>query len=106
MKKFFGIVALASVIIAQAFTQAANAAQASVRSKKHRLDPPSVPSIMVNETGMPVIMQGLERPKRAIQDRHHTNNEAERRVNIPRGSAPVSSVGGFPKISSGLGFAS
>lgn len=46
-------------------------------------------------------MQGLERPKRAIQDRPHSNKEAERRVNIPRGSAnfvpQVSSMGGLPR---------
>jgi hypothetical protein len=56
---------------------------------------------MVDETGTPVIMQGLERPKRAIQDRPRTNKEAERRVNIPRGSAsfvpPTSSMGGLPR---------
>jgi hypothetical protein len=73
--------------------------EASARSKKHRLEPSSVPSIMVDETGTPVIMQGLERSKRAIQDRPHINKEAERRVNIPRGSAnfvpPVS--GGLPR---------
>jgi hypothetical protein len=77
------------------------AEEASSRSKKHRLEPLSVPSIMVDETGTPVIMQGLEGPKRAIQGRPHTNKEAERRVNIPRGSAnfvpPVFSMGGLPR---------
>ena len=68
---------------------ASGAEQAGARSRKHRLDPPSVPSIMVDETGTPVIMQGLKRPKRAAQDRHHANKEAERRVNIPRGSAAL-----------------
>jgi hypothetical protein len=74
--------------------------EASARSKKHRLEPSSVLGIMTDETGTPVIMQGLERPKRAIKDRPHRNKEAERRVNIPRGSAnfvpPVSS-GGLPR---------
>ena len=104
MKKFFGIVALASIIIAQAFTQAANAAQASARSKKHSLEPSSVASIMKDETGTPVIMQGLERPKRAIRDRHHANKDAERPANISRGSAtfipPVSSMQGLPRTPS------
>jgi hypothetical protein len=97
MKKSLGIVALAFVIIAQAF----NTAQASARSKKHRLEPASVSSIIKDETGTFVVMQGLERPKRAIGNRHHTNKEARRRVSIPRGSAyfilPVSSVGGLPE---------
>jgi hypothetical protein len=83
------------------------AEQASARSKKPRLEPSSgpsvisVPSIMVDETGTPVIMQGLERPRRAIQGRHHIKKEAERRTNIPRGSAtfvpPVSSIGSLPR---------
>jgi len=92
MKKSLGIIALAFVIIAQAF----NTAQASARSKKHRLEPAYVSSMIWDESGTPVIMQGLERPKRAA-DRHHTNKQAKRRVNIPRGSAnfiwPVYSVG-------------
>jgi hypothetical protein len=87
MKKSLGIFALAFVIIAPALTQAADAAQASARSKKHRLEPAYVSSIIKDETGTPVIMQGLERPKRAIGNRHHTNKEARRRVSIPRGSA-------------------
>jgi hypothetical protein len=79
--------------------------QVSARSKKHRLvEPSSVPSIMVDETGTPVIMQGLKRPKRAIQDRRYANKQAERRVNIPRGSAtfipPVASGGGLPRTPS------
>jgi hypothetical protein len=97
MKKSLGIVALAFVIIAQAF----NTAQASARSKKHQLEPASVSSIIKDETGTSVVMQGLERPKRAIGNRHPTNKEARRRVSIPRGSAyfilPVSSVGGLPQ---------
>jgi hypothetical protein len=56
---------------------------------------------MKDETGTPVIMQGLERPKTTIGDRHHTNKHAERPVKIPRGSAtfipPVSSVGSLPR---------
>jgi hypothetical protein len=71
--------------------------QASARSKKHRpVRPPAVPSIMVDETGTPIIMQGLERPKRAIQGRRYTSKQAERRVYIPRGSGtytpPISSA--------------
>src|SRR5271165_388271 len=66
MKKSLGIFALAFVIIAPALTQAADAAQASARSKKHGLEPASVSSMIRDESGTPVIMQGLERPKRAI----------------------------------------
>jgi len=50
--------------------------QASARSKKHRpVRPPSVPSIMVDETGTPIIMQGLQRSKRTIQGRRHWSFE-------------------------------
>ena len=81
------------------------AEQASARSKKHRaVRPPSMPSIMVDETGTPIIMQGLKLPKRAIQGGRYTNRQAERRVYIPRGSAtyipPISSSGGLPRTPS------
>ena len=79
--------------------------QASARSKKHRpVRPPTVPSIMVDEAGTPIIMQGLERPKRVIQGRRYTSKQAERRVYIPRGSGtyipPISSAGGLPRTPS------
>jgi hypothetical protein len=78
------------------------AEQVSARSKKHRhVKPSSMPSIMVDESGTPIIMQGLERPKRALRGRRYTNTEGGRRVYIPRGSAtfipPVSSIGGLPR---------
>jgi hypothetical protein len=85
----------------------AGAEKASAQSQKYGLDPLSVPNIMVDE-GTPIIMQGLKRPQRATQGRRHTNKEAERpkkeaerRVNIPRGSAsfvpPISSVTPLPR---------
>jgi hypothetical protein len=59
---------------------------------------------MVDETGTPIIMQGLERPKRATRDRRYTSKQAERRVYTPRGSAtfipPISSGGGLPRTPS------
>jgi hypothetical protein len=80
------------------------AEQASARSQKHRLHPSSVPNIMVDETGTPVIMQGLERPKRAIRERGNTNKEAERpkkeperRVDIPRGSSNFVAPAALPR---------
>jgi hypothetical protein len=76
---------------------ALGAQQASARAKKHRVEPSSFPSIMVDETQTPVIMKGLERPKRAVGERHHESNEAERRVNIPRGSANFVPTGGLPR---------
>src|SRR3974377_140154 len=51
--------------------------QASARYRKPRLHPSSVPSIMVDETGTPIIMQGLERPKRAIREKRHVKKEEE-----------------------------
>src|SRR6202045_373837 len=67
------------------------AEQASAASKKQPLDGSSVPNIMVDE-GTPIIMQGLERPKRASQGRRDTSKETERKtterhIKIPRGSA-------------------
>jgi hypothetical protein len=77
---------------------------ASARSQKHRLPPSSVPNIMVDESGTPVIMQGLERPKRAIRERGNTNKEAERpekeperRANIPRGSSSFVAPAALPR---------
>ena len=75
---------------------AAGADQASARSQKHRLDSLTVPSIPVDATGTPVIMQGLEQPKKAIEDRHRGRNEpkeAKRPVHIPRGSASLVPAG-------------
>jgi hypothetical protein len=76
------------------------AEQASAQSKNYRVEPSSVPNIMVDETETPVTRQRLERSQKDVQDKHHTN-KAERRVKIPRGSAnfvpPVSSTGGLPR---------
>ena len=75
--------------------------QASARSEKHRLDSPPLLGIMKDESGTPIIMQGLERPNRVSQDKHYSKKAAERRTSIPRGSAsyvpPISSVGGLPR---------
>jgi hypothetical protein len=75
---------------------ASGAEQASARSQKHRVDSLTVPSIPVDATGTPVIMQGLEQPKRAVDDRHRGRNEpkeAKRPVHIPRGSASLVPAG-------------
>jgi hypothetical protein len=70
--------------------------QASARSQKHRFNSLTVPSIPVDATGTPVIMQGLEQPKKAVEDRHHGRKEAKeakRPVYIPRGSASLVPAG-------------
>jgi hypothetical protein len=72
---------------------ASGAEQASARSQKHRFDSLSVPSIPVDATGTPVIMQGLEQPKNAVEDRHHGKKEAKRPVYILRGSASLVPAG-------------
>jgi hypothetical protein len=58
----------------------------------------------VDESGTPIIMQGLKLPKRAVQGRRYTGKQAERRVHIPRGSAtfvpPISSAGTLPRTPS------
>jgi hypothetical protein len=75
------------------------AEQASARSQKHRFDSLTVPSIPVDATGTPVIMQGLEGPKRTVEDRHHGRKEAKepkeakRPVYIPHGSASLVPAG-------------
>jgi hypothetical protein len=73
--------------------------QASARSQKHHFDSLTVPSIPVDATGTPVIMQGLERPTKAVEDRHHGRKEAKRPVYIPRGSASLVPAGpsGLPR---------
>jgi hypothetical protein len=79
------------------------AEQAAAAPNKHRVEALPVPSMMVDETGTPVIKQGLERPKGATQDRHrhHTNRSADRRLNTPRGSPtfvlPVAETQGLPR---------
>jgi hypothetical protein len=87
--------ALKAFVVGLVLVFCAAGEQASARSKKQRVEPSSVPSIMVDET--PVIMQGLRRPKRAVADRHHANKKAERPVNIPRGSGYVVPSGGLPR---------
>ena len=75
---------------------ALGAGQASARSQKHHFDSQTVPSIPVDATGTPVIKQGLEQPKRAVEDRHRGRNEAKeakRPVHIPRGSASLVPAG-------------
>jgi hypothetical protein len=75
--------------------------QASARSKKHRLDPPSLLGIATDASGTPIIMQGLERANGVSHDQHHSKKSAERRTVIPRGSAsyvpPIFSAGGLPR---------
>jgi hypothetical protein len=77
------------------------AEHAFARSKKHRIEPSVVPSMMLDEGGTPIIMQGLERPKRPVEDKDHPTNRAERLSKIPRGSSgtvppPVPSPRGGP----------
>jgi hypothetical protein len=78
---------------------ALGAGQASARSQKHHFDSLTVPSIPVDATGTPVIMQGPERPTKAVEDRHHGRKEAKRPVYIPRGSASLVPAGpsGLPR---------
>jgi hypothetical protein len=90
--------ALAIVLVFSSF----GAEQAVARSKK-QVEPSSGSSIMVDE-GTPIIMQGLERPKRAVQGgtkEATKEQEPGRRVHIPRGSAsfvpPISSVTPLPR---------
>jgi len=72
---------------------ASGAEQALARSQKHRFDSLTLPSLPVDATGTPVIMQGLERPKKAVEDRHYRRKEAKRPVYVPRGSASLVPAG-------------
>jgi hypothetical protein len=88
---------------------AGGAEQASARSRKQPVEP-AVPSIMVDDSGTPIIMQGLERAKRrpvpenkrpVAQDEDQANKRADRPIKIPRGSSsyvppPVPSPSGGP----------
>jgi hypothetical protein len=78
--------------------------QALARSKKHS-PPPSVPSLAVDDTGTPIIMQGLQPARRTVVGRPPATNEAtreaKRHVHIPHGSPgfipPISSMGPLPR---------
>jgi hypothetical protein len=65
---------------------ACGAEQAAAQSQKHRAQPPPL-QIPVDETGTPIIMQGLEQPKKAARGRHQPQEQADRKVKIPRGSS-------------------
>jgi hypothetical protein len=83
---------------------AAGAEQAWARSKRHSPQP-SVPSMAVDDTGTPIIMQGLQPARRAVEGRpqatKETTKEAKRYVHIPHGSPgfipPISSQGPLPR---------
>jgi len=63
------------------------AAAASARHKKPRLRHHVAPSISRDYDGTPIIMEGLERPKkRAPEDRRHGQG-GERPRKVPRGSS-------------------
>jgi hypothetical protein len=65
---------------------ALGAGQASARSQKHHFDSLTVPSIPVDATGTPVIMQGLERPAKAVI----TGVKKQNAPFISRAAAPAS----------------
>jgi hypothetical protein len=99
---FWGMRLSPAFVLSLVFVFCAFAAeQASAQSRNYRVEPSSVPNIMVDEPETPVTRQRLERSQKDVQDKHHTNKEAERRVKIPRGSADVvprvSSTGGLPR---------
>jgi hypothetical protein len=83
---------------------ASGAEQALARSKRHSRQP-SVPSIAVDDTGTPIIMQGLQPARRAVAERREmtkeATKEAKRHVQIPHGSPgfipPISSQGPLPR---------
>jgi hypothetical protein len=78
--------------------------QAFARSKRHSAQP-SVPSMVVDDTGTPIIMQGLSPARRAVTGRRQATKEAtkeaEHHVHIPHGSPgfipPISSQGPLPR---------
>jgi len=79
------------------------AEQAFARSKRHSAQP--VPSMVVDDTGTPIIMQGLPLARRVATGRRKVTKEAtketERHVHIPHGSPgfipPISSQGPLPR---------
>ena len=79
------------------------AEQAFARSKRHSAQP--VPSMVVDDTGTPIIMQGLQPARRAVTARRKATKEpakeAERHVHIPHGSPgfipPISSQAPLPR---------
>jgi hypothetical protein len=77
--------------------------QASARAKKYSAKSMPAPSIAVDDTGTPIIMQGLAPARRSVPDRSRVTKEAEqeRHVRIPHGSPgfipPSSSMTPLPR---------
>jgi hypothetical protein len=65
----------------------ATAATALARPKKPRAECSLQPAITLDEGGTPIIMQGLQRPKRPAQTEDQPKERAERPRTIPRGSS-------------------
>jgi hypothetical protein len=64
----------------------ATAETALARPKKHRVERPPQPAL-IEEHGTPIIMQGLEWPKRPARSEDPPKERAERPRTIPRGSS-------------------
>jgi hypothetical protein len=60
---------------------------ALARPKKHRVERPPQPALIQEEHGTPIIMQGLEWPKRPARSEDQSKERAERPRTIPRGSS-------------------
>jgi hypothetical protein len=79
--------------------------QALARSKKQSPESVPVPSMAVDDTGTPIIMQGLQPARPAAAGRPHAPKQAkeaeQRHVHIPPGSPgfipPISSMGPLPR---------
>lgn len=63
---------------------ALGAAETSSARPKHRVE---APGMTRDDGGTPIIMQGLERPKRPVPDDDHPKQRAERPRMLPRGSS-------------------
>jgi hypothetical protein len=59
----------------------------SVRPKKHPVERPPQPALIQEEHGTPIIMQGLEWPKRPARTEDQPKERAERPRTIPRGGS-------------------
>jgi hypothetical protein len=83
------------LILALALPLALGGETALARPKKQQAERPAVSTMVPYHDGTPIIMQGLEWPKRPARDEDQARARAERPRTIPRGSstylAPVPS---------------
>jgi hypothetical protein len=94
------------LVLALGVVVALGAAEAaSARQKKHSIQRDTGPNILQDYDGTPIIMQGLERPKKRAPEESAPSGRVERPRKVPRGSGgyipppvPSPSAGSPPAV--------